>query len=126
MSLSILAKEDRLSLGSGMHLRLLCARDLLEARREAHELAKSALEQPLCSNACLVAKALWVDEEETPLFHSGEEVLAVLTAEEIELLACRWDRFRSSSRPLEQEAVESGVNPNFDESRFLYREESQR
>ena len=51
MSVSILAREDRVSLGNGMVLRLLSAGELLQARRKAHELAQSPLEQPLCSNA---------------------------------------------------------------------------
>ena len=49
-----------------------------------------------------------------------------LTAEEIEALAMRWDAFRRSAWPGEQEETERGVNPNFDERRFMRREESQR
>ena len=124
MSVSILSGQDRVSLGNGMNLRLLSARELLQARQEAHQLAESPLEQPLCSNACLVARALELDGEERPLFRDGEEVLQSLTAEEIEALACRWDRFRRFSVPGTME--ECGFNPNFDESRFARREESQR
>lgn len=126
MSVSILAREDRLSLGNGMVLRLLSAGELLRARRKAHELAQSPLEQPLCSNACLVALALEAEGEEQPFFRDAEEVLTGLTAEEIESLAMRWDAFRRSTLPGVREDVETGVNPNFDESRFARREESLR
>ena len=44
-------------------LRLLSAGELIRARRQAHELAQSPLEQPLCSNACLVALALEAEGE---------------------------------------------------------------
>ena len=126
MSVSILAREDRVSLGNGMVLRLLSAGELLQARRKAHELAQSPLEQPLCSNACLVALALEAEGEEQPFFRDAEEVLAALTAEEIEALAMRWDAFRRSAWPGERQETEWGVNPNFDERRFMGREESQR
>lgn len=125
MSVSILSDQDRMSLGNGMNLRLLSARELLQARREAHELSESPLEQPLCSNACLVARALEVDGEERPLFRDGEQVLEALTAEEIEALARRWDQFRRSALPGEM-GEERGFNPYFDESRFACRKESQR
>ena len=125
MGMSILARQDRVSLGNGMVLRLLSAGELLQARRRAHELARSPLEQPLCSNACLVALALEVEGEEQPFFRDVEEVLAALTAEEIEMLAQRWDDFRRETAP-GAEVREMGFNPNFDESRFEGREESQR
>ena len=126
MGVSILSREDRFSLGNGMVLRLLSAGELLRARRQAHDLARSPLEQPLCSNACLVALALEAEGEEQPFFRDAEEVLAALTAEEIEALAMRWDAFRRSTVPSGWEETERGVNPNFDESRFACREESQR
>ena len=125
MGVSILAMEDRLALGNGMVLRLLSAGELLEARRQARALAQSPLEQPLCSNACLVARALEVEGEERPFFRDAQQVLECLTAEEIEALAMHWDTFRRGSLPgVRQE--ERGFNPNFDESRFAGREESQR
>jgi hypothetical protein len=125
MGMSILARQDRVSLGNGMVLRLLSAGELIQARRRAHELARSPLEQPLCSNACLVALALEVEGEEQPFFRDVEEVLAALTAEEIEMLAQRWDDFRRETAP-GAEVREMGFNPNFDERRFEGREESQR
>ena len=41
-----------------MELRLLSALEVLEARREAAQLAESQGERALCSNACLLARAL--------------------------------------------------------------------
>lgn len=118
MSVSILAEQDRLSLGNGMNLRLLSAWELLDARREARQLAQNPQEQALCSNACLVARALAVDGEEQFLFADGKQVLEALTAEEIEALAERWDTFRRRSVPRREEYTEQGVNPNFDDGRF--------
>ena len=111
---SILARADRLSLGNGMELRLLSAHELLEARREARKLTRSRLEQPLCSHACLLARALRAEGEESPFFQDGRQVLLALTAEEIEVLCARWDRFRRENIPNLEETVESGVNVNFD------------
>lgn len=124
MGASILSERDRFPLGNGMSLRLLSGFELLQARREAHALAESPLEQPLCSNACLVARAL--ETQEGPLFLDGKQVLETLTAEEIEALACRWDSFRRFTLPSGEGQTERGVNPNFDEARFARREESQR
>ena len=55
---SILAQRERVSLGNGMALRLLSALEVLQARREAGELAGEDRERALCSNACLLARAL--------------------------------------------------------------------
>jgi len=117
MSVSILSGQDRLSLGNGMVLRLLSGAELLDARREAGELARERAERPLCSNACLVARALEAQGEEVPFFRDGREVLEGLTAEEIEALARRWDEFRRSCAPGAQVSTEGGVNPNFDETK---------
>lgn len=42
---------------------------------------------PLCSNACLLARALERTENHTPVFPDGQSVLAGLTVEEIGALA---------------------------------------
>ena len=55
---SILAGADRMELENGMELRLLSALEVLEARREAAQLAESQEERALCSNACLLAQEL--------------------------------------------------------------------
>ncbi len=99
MSGSILARRDRQSLGNGMELRLLSALETLQARREAAELAGEERERALCSNACLLARALEREEDKSPVFSSGREVLAALTVEEIAALAGRWARFHQENNP---------------------------
>ena len=92
-----------------MDLRLLSALEVLQARREAEELAAGERERALCSNACLLARALERTEDQTPVFDSGGAVLAGLTAEEIAALAARWGQFRRESDPgldLAQEELE--------------------
>ena len=79
MEHSILAGRDRISLNNGMDLRLLSALEVLQARREAAELAGEERERALCSNACLLARALEHSEGRTPVFSGGAEVLAGLT-----------------------------------------------
>ena len=122
MQTSILAGSDRLSLGDGLNLRLLSGLELLQARREAWELACDPAEQPLCSNACLLARALELDGGEGPLFRTGREVLIGLTAEEIERLAARWDTFRRSAFAGGESWTEEGTNLSFDETRFTREE----
>lgn len=99
MAISILAGRDRVSLGDGFDLRLLSALEVLQARREAAELAGDGRELPLCSNACLLARALERTEGCTSVFANGRAVLAGLTEEEIEALAARWDAFSRESDP---------------------------
>ena len=76
---SILAGRDRTDLGNGMSLRLLSALEVLQARREAAELAGEDRERALCSNACLLARALERTEDHSPVFSDGRAVLAGLT-----------------------------------------------
>lgn len=113
MDRELMASSGRLSLGNGLVLRLLSGMELLEARREAAQLACLPGERPLCSNACLLARALWLEGGEEPMFAGGEQVLIGLTAEEIEGLCARWDEFRRASVPNFEANVESGVNVNF-------------
>lgn len=96
---SILARRDRLSLDNGMDLRLLSALEVLQARREAAELTEGDKERALCSNACLLARALERTEDHTPVFRDGRAVLAGLTVEEIGALSLRWAEFRRESDP---------------------------
>ncbi len=96
---SILAQRDRVPLENGMALRLLSAREVLQARREAAELAQEDRERALCSNACLLARALEHGEAHEPVFRDGRAVLAGLTVEEISGLAARWDKLRRESDP---------------------------
>jgi len=50
--------------------------------REGEELSGDGGERALCSNACLLARALERTEDRTPVFQGGREVLAGLTVEE--------------------------------------------
>ena len=119
MSESILARQDRLKLGNGMQLRLLSALEVLQARREAAGLAGEERERALCSNACLLARALEFEQGRGPVFKDGGAVLAGLTVEEIAALAGRWARFRRENDPgldLSEEELEkvkknSGTTP---------------
>jgi hypothetical protein len=109
LALSILAGRDRLSLDDGFDLRLLSALETLQARREGMELAGDDRELALCSNACLLARALERSEDRKPVFSNGQAVLAGLTAEEIAALAARWSRFSRENDPgldLSEEALE--------------------
>ena len=99
MDSSILARQDRIHLDNGMDLRLLSALEVLQARREAGELACEDRERALCSNACLLARALERTENHTPVFPDGPSVLAGLTVEEIGALAARWAQLRRRSDP---------------------------
>ena len=99
MTQSILAGQDRISLENGFDLRLLSALEVLQARREAAELTGEDRERALCSNACLLARALERSEDRRPVFDSGRAVLAGLTVEEIAALAGRWSMFSRESGP---------------------------
>ncbi len=109
MGLSILARRDRISLENGFDLRLLPALEVIQARREAEELARDGRERALCSNACLLARALEKTGDQTAVFADGREVLAGLTAAEIAALAARWAAFSRENDPgleLSQEELE--------------------
>ena len=96
---SILAGRDRTDLGNGMSLRLLSALEVLQARREAAELAGEDRERALCSNACLLARALERTEDHRPVFSDGRAVLAGLTVGEVAALAARWSQFNREEDP---------------------------
>lgn len=94
---SILAGRRRLRLEEGRSLRLLTAMEVLEARREAEALCTGEKERALCSNACLIARAL--EYRGRPVFHSGEAVLRQLRVEEIKSLSARWGAFNRVENP---------------------------
>lgn len=94
---SILAGADTLELEDGRQLRLLSAMEVMEARREAAWLARGDREKALCSNACLLARALEKDGQ--PLFRDGSQVLEGLTVEEIGALSGRWAAFNREVNP---------------------------
>lgn len=97
MQQSFLAGPSELELEDGRRLRLLSAMEVLEARREALWLAQGEWEQALCSNACLLARA--VTREGRPLFRDGNDVLSQLTAQEIGTLAGQWAQFNAQVNP---------------------------
>lgn len=101
MAESILAGASRLELEDGRQLRLLSAFEVLQARREARWMARGEREQALCSNACLLARAL--ERDGAPVFRSGGEVLSALTVEEIGSLAGMWWRFNREENPSERD-----------------------
>lgn len=88
------AKEE---LENGTELRLLSAMEVLEARREAAELAEGDREKALCSNACLLARAVYRGGK--PVYESGIEVLEKLTVARIQALASRWADFDRRENP---------------------------
>ena len=97
MGFSILAEADRLPLENGMSLRLLSAFEVLQARREAEEMMGQERERAICSNACLLAKALEVDDKS--VFSNGEAVLVGLCVEEIATLSRQWGEFNRRVNP---------------------------
>lgn len=92
------AGPQALRLEDGRQLRLLSAREVLEARREGDGLTKTPEERPLCANACLVARAL-LDPQGQTVFSSGAAVLETLTPREIGALARRWAQFDRAENP---------------------------
>ena len=104
MSPSILAGRDRMALDNGMNLRLLSALEVLQARREADELAQEDRERALCSNACLLARAL--ERGGQPVFADGGAALAGLSAREIGALAGRWAAFDRAENPSPEDGEE--------------------
>ena len=97
MEQGILTGPELLELGDGRQLRLLSAFEVLQARREAAWLAQGERERALCSNACLLARALVKDG--MSVFQSGEQVLEQMTAEQIGSLAARWAAFNREVNP---------------------------
>ena len=85
-------------------MRLLSAAEVLDARREAGELAADDRERALCSNACLLARAL--EKGGRPVFPTGAAALAALRAEEIETLAGEWAEFNRRENPSPEDGEE--------------------
>lgn len=94
---SILAGPCALELEDGRQLRLLSAWEVMQARREAGTLAREDRERALCSNACLLSRAL--EKDGARVFRDGGEVLERLTVEEIGTLARRWWEFNRQVNP---------------------------
>lgn len=106
---ALLAGRDyeTLPLGDGTELRLLTAFEILEVGREAAAMVEREREKALCSNACLLARAIVKDG--LPVFENGTEVLEKLRVEEIADLSRRWAAFNRRENPSpedEQERVD--------------------
>ena len=97
MEVGFWAGPERTQAGGGRTLRLLSAREVLEARREGDELSQDGRERALCRNACLVAKAL--ERKGRPVFESGQAALDALRVEDIESLADAWAAFNRKCNP---------------------------
>ena len=93
----LLAGARRERLEDGRTLRLLSALETLEARREAEGLARGDRERALCSNACLLARAL--ERDGKAVFADGEAALRGMAAAEIGALAGRWRAFSRRENP---------------------------
>ncbi len=105
--LRLTAGRERLPLEDGRSLRLLSAREVLLARREGAELAGDTGERALCTNACLLARAL--ERHGGPVYQDGAEVLRALTITQIQTLAGKWaefDRLENPSAQREESQVE--------------------
>lgn len=94
---SILSGPDRLELEDGRQLRLLSAMEVLQARREAAELVREERERAVCSNACLLARALERDGQ--PVYRDGTQVLEELTVAQIGTLSDLWAQFNREVNP---------------------------
>lgn len=97
------AGKDRCRVAEG-ELRLLSAREVLEARREGAELARDGRERALCANACLLARAL--ERNGKPQYADGREVLDRFRVEEIVRLSGQWAQFNREWNPSPQDREE--------------------
>ena len=101
------AGRERMRLEDGRELRLLSALEVLQARREAEELAQSEGERALCANACLLARAL--ENHGRPVFDSGKAVLAAMGIREIGALAAKWAAFDREENPSPEDGRERAL-----------------
>lgn len=88
----------------GWRLRLLSAAEVLQARREAGELAREDRERAVCSNACLLSRALVKGGK--PVFPTGAAALEGLRVEEIAALAGEWADFNRAENPSPEDGEE--------------------
>lgn len=90
--------------GETFTLRLLSARAVLEAGREAAGLARFPAETALCRNAAVLARALF--RGDAPAFPSAEAVLENLTAEQIARLTAAFAGLNRAGNPSAEEPME--------------------
>ena len=103
--LDFLAGPREMQIEDGETLRLLTAMEVLQARREAEELAQGERERALCANACLLARAL--ERDGAPVFPSGKAVLEGLRVEQIARLSQVWGEFSRRYDPSPQDGEEA-------------------
>ena len=87
---------DRVRVKEGS-LRLLSAREVLDARREGDGLARDGRERAVCRNACLIAKAL--ERHGRAVFEDGQDALNRLRVEDIARLSDAWAAFNREHNP---------------------------
>lgn len=107
MTGGLLAGKRRTEAGEGRTLRLLSALEVLEARREAADLAGEERERALCANACLLARAL--ENHGRPVFDSGKALLAAMGVREIGALAGTWAAFDREENPSPEDGRERAL-----------------
>ena len=90
------AARERCPVAEG-ELRLLAAWEILQLREESAQLAQNGLERALCSNACLIARAL--ERNGKPVYPDGKAVLKALRVEDIVRLADQWGEFNRTCNP---------------------------
>lgn len=100
----LLGGRRRIKVDKGTELRLLSALELLEAGREAEQLAHRKEEKALCANACLLARAL--ERDRKPVYPDGEAVLKGLSAGEIGTLAKMWSSLNRTENPSPEDGEE--------------------
>ena len=105
--MGLLEGMERLRLEDGRTLRLLSALEVLQARREAGDLARSGEELALCANACLLSRAL--EQDGGPVFDSGRAALEGMSAREIGALAGRWAAFDRGENPSPENGEEAAM-----------------
>lgn len=93
----LLERPEKRSLGKGISLRIMPAREELICRREGEELAGEDRDKALCANACVLARVLYKDNNR--LYQNGEEVLEKMTAGQIDYYTRRWAEFDRECDP---------------------------
>lgn len=78
-------------------LRLLSAWEILKLREESAQMAADGSERALCSNACLIARAL--ERNGKPVYPDATAVLKALRVEDIVRLADTWGEFNRTCNP---------------------------
>lgn len=96
--------EEHRNLPEGT-LRLLSVEEVRELFREGRELARtSGRDTALCSNACLIARAL--ERDGRPVFRDGRQALEHLAPETIAEISDAWGEFNAQCNPSVRDSEE--------------------